>query len=300
MVYSMVNPDEHDRLLIDPAYRLERTASMEEKLKVYLFSLQEVERKFVQNFGPLAKLPISKVDFTTMIEVEKQIARMDRLFRKVAKFHNRKFLDADNHARRETRMQKKAAERWESNYSFFYGGLTEEEQQYKDYFQTDLENYPEDENIEQRLDEHQILTRPENKLSNFDFQEGYTRNPEDDQSSAVEKIAFQFKYRMAKDPLDVYLKRQERMVSRQAKRFQDSRVRKDIEALNAAANQENFAQALLKEKRVLDFVVNDSIQQIKDYFEDDATFDIKVLENMSTSQKAHLLGVFENHVAPQG
>lgn len=25
MVYSLVNPDEHDRLLIDPAYRLERT-----------------------------------------------------------------------------------------------------------------------------------------------------------------------------------------------------------------------------------------------------------------------------------
>ena len=39
MVYSLVNPDEHDRLLIDPAYRLERTQALEEKLKVYLFSL---------------------------------------------------------------------------------------------------------------------------------------------------------------------------------------------------------------------------------------------------------------------
>mmetsp|Transcript_1131 Transcript_1131/g.165 ORF Transcript_1131/g.165 Transcript_1131/m.165 type:complete len:84 (+) Transcript_1131:526-777(+) len=38
-VYSMVNPDEHDRLLIDPAYRLERTKAVEEKLKVYLYSL---------------------------------------------------------------------------------------------------------------------------------------------------------------------------------------------------------------------------------------------------------------------
>jgi hypothetical protein len=25
MVYSFVNPDEHDRMIIDPAYRLERT-----------------------------------------------------------------------------------------------------------------------------------------------------------------------------------------------------------------------------------------------------------------------------------
>lgn len=25
MVYSLINPDEHDRVLIDPAYRMERT-----------------------------------------------------------------------------------------------------------------------------------------------------------------------------------------------------------------------------------------------------------------------------------
>jgi hypothetical protein len=35
----MVNPDEHDRLLMDPSYRLERTKALEEKLKVYLYSL---------------------------------------------------------------------------------------------------------------------------------------------------------------------------------------------------------------------------------------------------------------------
>ncbi len=35
--------------------------------------------------------------------------------------------------------------RWEDHYAFFTGTLTEEEQQYRDYYQTDLENYPEDE-----------------------------------------------------------------------------------------------------------------------------------------------------------
>lgn len=190
MVYSLVNPDEHDRLLIDPAYRLERTQALEEKLKVYLFSLQDVERKFIENYGPLTKLPMSKVDFTTMIDVEKAIAQLDRNFRKVQKFNSRKYLDRENHERREKRMQEKAKERWESNYSLFYGGNSEEEQQYKDYYQTDLENYPENEAIEQQLDTQEILTRPENKLTNFDFQEGYTRNPEDDQSSLVQKKAF--------------------------------------------------------------------------------------------------------------
>ncbi len=60
---------------------------------------------------------------------------------------------------------------------------------------------------------------------------------------------------MAKDPLDVFLKRQERMITRQVKRFANSSVRKDIEALNNASNQENFAEILLKEKKILDFVV---------------------------------------------
>jgi hypothetical protein len=39
MTYSMVNPDEHDRMLVDPAYRMERTKALEEKFRVYVFSL---------------------------------------------------------------------------------------------------------------------------------------------------------------------------------------------------------------------------------------------------------------------
>jgi uncharacterized Zn-finger protein len=128
MVYSMVNPDDHDRMLIDPAYRLERTKLMEDKFRVYVRSLQEVERKFFENFGHLNKLPMNKVDYTTLIDVEKAILRLDRNFRKVAKFHNRSFIDRENHERREKRMQQRSTERWENSYSLFYGGLTEEEQ----------------------------------------------------------------------------------------------------------------------------------------------------------------------------
>jgi len=35
MVYQLVNPDEHDRLLVDPAYRLARAKVAEEKVAVY-------------------------------------------------------------------------------------------------------------------------------------------------------------------------------------------------------------------------------------------------------------------------
>lgn len=51
MVYSLVNPDEHDRLLVDPAYRMERTKALEEKYKVYASSLREVEKQFEERFG---------------------------------------------------------------------------------------------------------------------------------------------------------------------------------------------------------------------------------------------------------
>jgi len=51
MVYSMINPDEHDRMLTDPAYRLEKTKAIEEKMKVYVMSLKEVEKEFEQTHG---------------------------------------------------------------------------------------------------------------------------------------------------------------------------------------------------------------------------------------------------------
>jgi hypothetical protein len=36
-------------------------------------------------------------------------------------------VDRENHERREKRMLEKKSARWDSNYAFFYNGLTEEE-----------------------------------------------------------------------------------------------------------------------------------------------------------------------------
>lgn len=104
MVYSFVNPDEHDRLLVDPAYRLERAHQMEDRLKVFVESLQLVEKEFVKNFGPLPRHAMNRVDYTTLIDVEKAVKKLDRLFNRVQKFHSRKYVDPENHERREARM----------------------------------------------------------------------------------------------------------------------------------------------------------------------------------------------------
>lgn len=48
---------------------------------------------------------MNKVDYSTLIDIEKAILKLDRNFRKVAQFNNRKFVDRANHERREARMQ---------------------------------------------------------------------------------------------------------------------------------------------------------------------------------------------------
>ena len=39
MVYSLVNPDDHDRILTDPAYRLEKTQIKKNQMENYIESL---------------------------------------------------------------------------------------------------------------------------------------------------------------------------------------------------------------------------------------------------------------------
>ncbi len=297
-VYNLVNPDEHDRLLTDPAYRLERSKKLEEKLYVYLYSLQEIEKEYTESFGPMIRFPMNKVDYETLIDVEKTIMKMDRLFRKVDKFNNRKYIDRENHERREKRMLDRAGERWQSNYTFFYGGLTEEEQKYRDYFETDLEAYPEDEEIESKLDENEIFGRGDYNLDKYDFQELYTRQPEDDATSYLEKKAFKFKYRRAKDSTETYERRQTRMVQRQLERFDKQGVQEIVGQLGEAIQQNNEANRIYYERRYLDVLAKESVAQYQDYFETDGEEDFTVFDNIPDAERVSFLRVFENYATP--
>jgi hypothetical protein len=71
--------------------------------------------------------------------------KFDRIFNKVEKFDARKFSDPENHERREKRMLERKRKRQVENYTYFFGGMTEEEAQYRDYFETDIEKDVEDE-----------------------------------------------------------------------------------------------------------------------------------------------------------
>jgi hypothetical protein len=68
----------------------------------------------------------------------------------------------------------------DQNYAFFQAGLTEDEQKYRDYFETEVENNLNDEIIEEKIDHLEIQMREDYKLQNYDFIDTQTRAPEDD------------------------------------------------------------------------------------------------------------------------
>lgn len=95
-------------------------------------------------------------------------------------------------------------------------------------------------------------------LSKYDFQENYTQNPEEDQSSYVEKKVFKFKYRRALDSKEDYDRRNTRMIEGQKKRFTDEKTMVLVE--NYLANPKEY------EAEYLQMLDNESLAQYKDYF----------------------------------
>lgn len=74
------------------------------------------------------------------------------------------------------------------------------------------------------MDKQELLTDYRYNLNKFDFQENYTGNPEDDQTSYVEKKIFKFKCRRALDSKEDYERRNARMIEGQKKRFEDKKA----------------------------------------------------------------------------
>jgi hypothetical protein len=242
---------------------------------------------------------MNKVDYETLIDVEKAIKKLDRLFNRVEKFKLRRYIDRDNHERREKRMLERSRARWEGNYTVFSGGLTEEEAQYRDYFETDLEKFPENEELEEKLDETEILSSPEYKLDRYDFQELYTKNPEDDLSSLAEKKAFRFKYRLASESIENYARRQTRVVQRSIDRLsQENFADLQRELANAIANGDRNTEEALS-KQYYEIIAKEGAQQYRDYFESDGEEELKSVEQLVSSDKGAFIDSFENYLLPK-
>ena len=204
-VYIHVNSDEADRILVDPAYKLERLKEAHEKLYAMHEAYKEVDRQ-MSGQRILLPVPYGRDLYETWYDIEKSISKFDRLFNRVEKFNARKLSsDPETHERRERRMQERIRERTVDNYTFFFGNMTEEEQQYRDYFETDLEADPEDEYIEELRDEARIAQTGEFDPKLYDFLElGMIDEVHENFEDIIEDKLFKFKYRMNADAPEVF------------------------------------------------------------------------------------------------
>lgn len=143
-VYIQVNADEADRILVDPAYKLEKLKECNEKMYAIMQAYKLAEDQ-MSKFLPPIQYQIGRETFENWYNIELAIMKFDRIFNKVEKFDARKFSDPENHERREKRMLERKRKRQVENYTYFFGGMTEEEAQYRDYFETDIEKDVEDE-----------------------------------------------------------------------------------------------------------------------------------------------------------
>lgn len=116
------------------------------------------------------------------------------------KFDARKFSDPENHERREKRMLERKRKRQVENFTYFFGNMTEEEAQYRDYFETDCENDPEDEFLEDKLDRMNLAHSGMFDPKQYDFIDpSIESTTHENFEDIVEDKLFKYRYRQCAD-----------------------------------------------------------------------------------------------------
>lgn len=237
--------------------------------------------------------------------------KFDRIFNKVEKFHGRRFNDPDNHERREKRMIDRKRDRWANHYTYFFGDLTEEEQMYRDYFETDLELEPENEVLEEKLDEFRLLTSGEFDMHRFDFVELALKDEVHETfEDVVEDKIFRYKYRLANHKEEDFLRREKRKIDRFMERakHRDSKIEADLSEIfindyhkrsigQAFLNQfDNTNLASEKTKAIREYMIIEAIQQYKDFYETDAGEQdfFEYLDSLPHRERIRMMELYED------
>ena len=238
--------------------------------------------------------------------------RFDRIFNKVEKFDARAMTDPVNHERRERRMLDRKRERWVSNYTYFFGDLTEEEQQYRDYFQTELERDPEDDFIDEKMDEIRLAQTGQFDPSLYDFID-YTQEHDahENYDDIVEQKLFKFKYRMNATDLNTFQRRQMRVRERFIERAKtrDPLLEQDLMELFASNARDssvgsyvmdpsNFRNVAEEETRPFrEYMLKESLQQYKDFYEsdDEEQSFFEYMDNLTNRDKIRFMEIFQDY-----
>lgn len=290
--YSLLNPDDHDKFLTDPAYRLERLKVMEDKTGLLIKLNEEIANAYNEQHGT-AKMKMSKDRYENIVKAELAIAELDRHMNKVNKFNLRQAYDPANHRRREARMNQKAKERTVNKDTIYLNGYTEAELQYNDYFETDLEQEYNQSNAIQ--DKVRSLDASEMKISDIEFQETWTGKPEPDAQPIVQQKIFRFKYRQALGNLEDHERREKRMLSRMNENLVRLLESYDnyLDQLNQTPVNEleytNEMQGYIAERQFMNTLFDFNIKNYENYFESDLEPDMELVKELPNEAKLEVI-----------
>lgn len=310
--YVFANADEVDHLMVDPAKRMEFYKECEEDFVRYQTVMNEINnQQKLLRLSDRDKLLLPKDIFETWYEVEKAILKFDRAYNRYEKFAGRAKFDPENHERRERRMLERKAIREKDNYTYYFGEHTEQEQMIRDYYESDLEEFPDTEVQNEMKDDEMLRQSGDFDLRFVELVESHVsykdRLPVED---IIEKSIFKYKYRKIAD--HKYESRNQRVIQRFLERAKqrDPKASEEIfekleelyvkngvsgsllhEIQSIYNNAKSPTQELENYDKLLPFakyVAEEGLQQFKDYYETDD-------EEGATTHKAELWKDLNEH-----
>jgi len=305
--YMFVNADEADHIMTDPAYRMQKYKELEEYFFKILTVSAELERQssYIRS-SERDKVTIPKDIYETWYEVERAIQNFDRVFNRHEKLAGRSLIDPENHERRERRMNERKEARQKDNYTYFFGNLTEQEQQYRDYYESDVEETKDYELLNQIKDETYLRNSNDFKLDNYEFSESLNLITDREAvNDFLGKSLFKYKYRKVSD--NKFLKRNERVITRSLERLKNNKnFTTEINQLlenHYVEGKFNISQLLSKADQVkgldpfLNFIAEEGYNQFLDYYEDDIDEheNMTYYKDLNIREKIRFAECYENH-----
>ena len=278
VVYSLVNPDDHDKFLVDPAYRLEFTERNLEALQQDVDDNIELRKIYNEQTGVL-KHNYNKETYENLVDAQMAIRELDEHQKKIQKFNLRQIYDPLNHKRREQRMAERSQDRVENKHTVYLENFTERELQYRDYYETDLEKEKEENLIKNLKNKTEILSQESLKQENIQFDEQY-QGLFPDQSSIIKQKVFRFKYRQSLNSLEDHIRKEKRMLAKSSNNYGN--------ILEMAYNISTMNDGIEKDKMEInyyDLLIDSSVENYKNYFESDLEEDFTYFEMLPNENK---------------
>ena len=287
---SLKNPDEHDRIFTDPAFRLEQMQRVEQTVGAYRKTMSEIEHSINDTYGE-SPVEYSKEVYENVVNTEVALAELDRHFNRVQRFNMRYVLDPANHERREARLLERAQERARGR-TILVNASSERELQFRDYYESD-EEATTDLQKNTYNDRAKVLSSPDLRLEKYSFQETYGNMAEPDASSYIKRKVFRFKFRQALSKPEDHQRREDRMLEKMNSSAFESQLADLSERTDLT---KDFLKATNSEaqKEYYELLTNQAVENYKNYFESELEEDFEYFNDLPSAEKKEFLDTFKD------